>query len=266
MSTATAPSVASSAVGTRFTAFVQPGCTSCLRMKEFLQRHKVPFDIVDVMNDPDGRDRLLALGVRHVPIVERGGEYAFGQDIADVAKFVGIDLGGARRLAPEVLVQKWLAILTENQSFMRAMPTARLAEPPVPNRPISTLSHGYHVFRIGEAFLDTVAGRDPDWHQNAMKFPEAVVRTAEDAVRYGDEVKARLAAWWRDCPDKSLAGNVVTFQGEQSLHWFLERSTWHSGQHARQIADVLAREGLPQDTSRLATALEGLPLPERLWE
>jgi glutaredoxin len=260
--TATRPATA----GTRYTAFVQPGCTSCLRMKEFLQRNQVEFEVVDVMNDPDGRDRLLALGVRHVPVVSMGTEYAFGQDIADVARFVGVDLGGARRLAPEVLVQKWLAILTENQGFMRAMPAARLAQPPVPNRPISTLSHGYHVFRIGEAFLDTFAGRDPDWHQNAMKFPEAQIGSGEDAARYGDEVKARLAGWWRDCPDKSLSGMVTTFQGEQSAHWFLERSTWHSGQHARQIADVLERAGLPQDTSRLVAALEGLPLPERLWE
>lgn len=251
---------------THLTAFVQPGCSSCLRMKEFLQRHGVPFELVDVMNHPDGRERLLALGVRHVPVVARGDEYAFGQDIADVARFVGIDLGGTRRLAPEILVGKWLAILTENQALLRAMPPARLAEPPVPNRPLSTLSHGYHVFRIGEAFLDTVAGRDADWHQNAMKFPADDIRSADDAVRYGDAVKARIAAWWRDWPDKSAGGTVTTFQGEQSLHWFLERSTWHSGQHARQIADVLARAGLAQDTSRLAAALEGLPLPERLWE
>ena len=32
-------------------AYWQPGCTSCLRMKEFLTRHGVPFVSVNVLED-----------------------------------------------------------------------------------------------------------------------------------------------------------------------------------------------------------------------
>ena len=33
-------------------AYWQPGCTSCLRMKEFLAKHGVPFVSVNVLEDP----------------------------------------------------------------------------------------------------------------------------------------------------------------------------------------------------------------------
>ena len=32
-------------------AYWQPGCTSCLRMKEFLARHGVPFVSINVLED-----------------------------------------------------------------------------------------------------------------------------------------------------------------------------------------------------------------------
>ena len=50
-------------------AYWQPGCTSCLRMKEFLMRHGVPFVSVNVLEDEAGREELAALGIRSVPIV-----------------------------------------------------------------------------------------------------------------------------------------------------------------------------------------------------
>src|SRR3974390_3251659 len=50
-------------------AYWQPGCTSCLRMKEFLTRHGVPFVSVNVLEDKAGFAELAALGIRTVPIV-----------------------------------------------------------------------------------------------------------------------------------------------------------------------------------------------------
>ena len=67
-------------------AYWQPGCTSCLRMKEFLTRHRVPFVSVNVLADPDGYAELAKLGVRSVPIVQRGADWANGQVLRDVAR------------------------------------------------------------------------------------------------------------------------------------------------------------------------------------
>jgi glutaredoxin len=57
-------------------AYWQPGCTSCLRMKEFLIRHGVAFVSVNVLEDKDAFAELAALGIRSVPIVRRGQDWA----------------------------------------------------------------------------------------------------------------------------------------------------------------------------------------------
>jgi hypothetical protein len=50
------------------------------------------------------------------------------------------------------------------------------------------------------------------------------------------------------------------------MHQLLERSTWHSAQHARQLAAVLERYGIEPNRRPTPQDLAGLPLPERLWE
>src|SRR5262249_48332587 len=52
-------------------AYWQPGCTSCLRMKEFLTKHGVPFVSINVLEDKQGFAELAELGIRTVPIVRR---------------------------------------------------------------------------------------------------------------------------------------------------------------------------------------------------
>src|SRR3974377_1023044 len=54
-------------------AYWQPGCTSCLRLKEFLTKHGVAFVSVNVLEDRDALAELAALGIRSVPLV-RGGD------------------------------------------------------------------------------------------------------------------------------------------------------------------------------------------------
>ena len=54
-------------------AYWQPGCTSCLRMKEFLTKSGVAFVSVNVLEDKDAFAELAALGIRSVPIVRRAG-------------------------------------------------------------------------------------------------------------------------------------------------------------------------------------------------
>src|SRR5215471_12862720 len=67
-------------------AYWQPGCTSCLRMKEFLTKHGVPFVSVNVLEDRDAFAELAMLGIRSVPIVRRGKDWANGQVLRDVAR------------------------------------------------------------------------------------------------------------------------------------------------------------------------------------
>jgi hypothetical protein len=59
---------------------------------------------------------------------------------------------------------------------------------------------------------------------------------------------------------------MKTYYGMQPLHQLLERSTWHSAQHTRQLMAVLERYGIQPDGPLTQAHLGGLPLPERLWE
>ena len=80
----------------------QPGCSSCLRTKEFLTQNGVPFVSIDVLADARGFRELESLGVRMVPVVARGkakgAEWVSGQILRDVARIAGVDM--AREVLP----------------------------------------------------------------------------------------------------------------------------------------------------------------------
>jgi hypothetical protein len=79
-------------------------------------------------------------------------------------------------------------------------------------------------------------------------------------------VRQRLAAWWAAKPDKSARETVQTYYGPQLLHKYLERSTWHVGQHVRQWVMLLGMAGIaaappPGRTSPAADARSGVGRP-----
>jgi hypothetical protein len=220
-----------------------------------------------VLNDPGGRDRLTALGIRKIPAIARGREYVFGQNLEDVARFVGLSGTGHQPLPPAELMNRWLAVLRAAQRYVKQIPDERLGERVIPNRdrPIRLLAH--HVFRIGEAFVETMPeGKEyAEYHAQQPPAEGTMLSTAEIA-RYGDGVIARLEQWWHGVKDPSAPQSVKTYYGDQPLHELLERSTWHSAQHGRQLIAVLERYGIAPDRPLTQAELGGLPLPERLWE
>ena len=215
------------------------------------------------MNDPGGRARLQALGVRGLPVLARGKEYAFGQRIEDIARFVGIDYR-TEPLAPEVLVRKWVAILSAGQRILRQFPQEVLEERVHEARDQSIRHMGYHALRLGDAVLATAVDGVEDWLAVSMEKPKADASGA-DLAAYGDGVIARLQAWWDAQADRSCAREVRTYSGVQSLREFLERQTWHSAQHIRQLTWRLERLGIAPDRPLTATELAGLPIPDAIW-
>lgn len=206
--------------------------------------------------------------MRNVPVVARGDQFVFGQNLEDVAEFVGLQGGtGHTPLPPEQLIGKWLNVLRAAQRYLRQMPDARLNELVIDNRPRSIRLMGHHVFRIGEAYLETAVDGVEYATQLANVPPkDGTFTTGEEIARYGDTVIARLEKWWKELPDKSCQQKVKTFFGMQPLHLLYERSTWHSAQHTRQLAAVLERFNITPDKPLTKEDLAGLPLPERLWE
>ena len=220
-----------------------------------------------MLNDTGGRERLLKLGVRNVPVVARGEQYVFGQNLEDVAEFVGLQGTGHTPLPPDQLIAKWTTALRAAQRLVRQIPDDKINERVIPNRDRAIRLLAHHVFRIGEAFLETAMNGVEYAVQHANVPPaEGTFITGKEIARYGDEVIERLGKWWAQLPDKSCTQKLPTFYGPQPMHQVLERSTWHSAQHARQLAHVLEREGIAPDRPLTPQDLAGLPLPERLFE
>jgi glutaredoxin len=243
----------------------RPGCSSCVKVKEFLTGLGIDYQSVNVSAEPAAMDELREMGIRTVPVVARGRDYVFAQALEDVSRFVGRALA-FDRLPPSVLMDKWLAVLEAAQRHVVQLPAARLQERATEGRDRSIRELAYHIFQIPEAFLAVVEGGLEDWTTIANAAPPASVTTPDHIRAYGADVSARLRAWWAGLADKSCGAPVKLYYGTHPLHQFLERSTWHSAQHARQIIAVLERFGIAPDGPLGEKDYAGLPMPAGLWE
>jgi glutaredoxin len=241
--------------------FWQPGCTSCLRTKEFLLRRGVAFQSVNVHDDEGGWEELRRLGPRSVPVVSKGDRFVFAQVLDDVARFLGLDFA-AERLAPGELVRRLEAILAIAEAGVRALPEAALGRT-LPGRNRSYRALGYHIFRIPEAFLEALDEGVPLAAERVNLLPPDGMRTGEDIARYGAGVRERLGRWWEGGPAPEAP--TETYYGTKPLHLVLERTAWHATQHTRQLEMVLGLLAVPVPRPLTPELLRGLPLPEDVW-
>jgi len=247
---------------TLLTVYWQPGCTSCLRTKEFLGMHGVAFESVNVREDPAAMTQLAALGVRSVPVVVRGNRFVHGQDLAAVARFVGIDFEPARLEVP-VLVARLLALLDTCAALAEQLPADAL-HVKLPGRERTHLDLAYHVSQVVVAFLDAALGGRLTYEHFERKPPGHLAACA-DVARQIRSVTQALAVWW-GANQSRLPALLDTYYGRQPLHAVLERTTWHVAQHARQLERLLELRGM-QPLPRLEPALlTGLPLPVDVWD
>jgi glutaredoxin len=245
--------------------FWQPGCTSCLRTKEFLTKNGVDYESINVHGNAAGMEELRKLGARSVPIVARGDKFVFAQTIGDVIKFLGLQVRQQERLSPEQLMQKMDLVLTAAARYIRQIPAAELDKPfRNRNRPIRVLAH--HVFRIVEGFLESMHDGKLLTYERIMEDAPPTVRTGEDIARYGEGVLARAQAWWRSYDDASCQHPMQTYFGQHPVHVVLERAVWHPAQHTRQLMLILETLGIPPEHPLSAADLAGLPLPEKAWD
>jgi glutaredoxin len=216
-----------------FSVYWTPGCSSCVKVKEFLTEKGVEFNSVNVAADPAAMRFLRSLGVRSVPVVVNGQEFVFAQSLEDVARFVGLE-HSAVRLAPEVLVERWRLILDAAEGAIRSLSPEVLDIRPVPERPRTIRDLAYHIYQVPDAFLQTVIDGLEDWTVVAnIDAPPTI--SVEEILVYGARQRQRLEAWWENLQDKSCTQPLKMYYGVHPMHNFLERSVWHSAQHTRQL-------------------------------
>src|SRR5437588_12956941 len=190
----------------------RPGCSSCVKVKEFLTNLGVDYESINVSARPEAMEELRALGVRTVPVVARGSDYVFAQELADVSAFVGrkVDF---QRLAPAALYDKWQQVLSAAQRHVMQIPAARLGERATPGRDRSIRDLAYHVYQVPDAFLQAVENGVEDLTAVYNAPPPAQVKTVEQIRAYGAGVAARVQRWWAALPDKSSRQTVKTYYG-----------------------------------------------------
>ena len=245
----------------------QPGCSSCLKTKEFLKDNGVEFKSVNVLEDKSGFEDLQRFGVKLVPVVAKGDQWANGAVFRDVAKVVGFDYSSHKMLEPQVMADKIKSINYFAREFLDQIPEDKL-DTLLPGRPRSYRQLVYHVFNIPDVFLDRVEHDKPYTYEALLSILPKEMKTKSDLMDYGNRVYERFDKWWKRDGDKvdfDQPGNV--YYGEVNLHEVIERTGWHSGQHVRQI-NLLLKEKLSIEPKKTLdeTIFEGLPMPKNIWD
>jgi len=244
----------------------QPGCTSCLRTKEFLTERGVAFVSVNVLEDKAGFAELEALGIRSVPIVRRGKDWANGQVLRDVARVAGVAWGGAEMLPPSELAARLIDIQTATLRLFAQIPVDKLVYT-LPHRPRSYAQLGYHIFNIADAFLKHEVHHLPLDEGAYDRVPPPEMSTKAKILAYGEDVVRRLRDWCGGPGQTTVfSRKAAVYYGDVTLHEFLERTVWHSGQHLRQLVMVLDMLGIEPDKPPRKETFAGLPMPDKVWD
>lgn len=244
----------------------QPGCSSCLKTKEFLLANGMEFESINVLEDEKGFQELEALGVRLVPIVARGTDWANGAVFRDVARVAGFEWSGHKMLSPEDMQARIDTILSAAHRFAAQIPTGEL-DTLLPGRPRSYRQLAYHIFQIPDVFLDRVEHDAAYTYEALISQLPPQLETREDLLDYGARVRSRLNAWWQSTgknTDFSQPGKV--YYGDVSLHEVFERTAWHSGQHTRQLMLTLEKLGISPSEPLSDADFAGLPMPGKVWD
>jgi glutaredoxin len=247
-------------------AYWQPGCTSCLRMKEFLSKHGVAFVSVNVLEDKDAFAELAGLGIRSVPVVRRGKDWANGQVLRDVARVAGIAWGGAQVLPAPELAARLIDIQTAAQRLFAQIPDDTL-DRMLPHRPRSYAQLGYHICNIADAFLEHEVQGLPLKEGAYGRVPPPEMNTKAKILAYGRDVLRRFQAWWNGSGQTTdFSRKAHVYYGDVTIHDYLERTAWHSGQHVRQLVMVLDMLGIEPDRAPTKETFAGLPMPDKVWD
>jgi len=183
--------------------------------------------------------------------------------LENVAELVGIDYD-AEPLPVEELYRRLTVLLETTQEYLELLPDDEL-ETHIPNRPRSYADLVQHIYSLPDVFMMHEAGvpmtgvprMEHHWDHNS----KIALRT------YGSSVQGRLDDWFESAGqtcDWSETADV--FWGQPTKHAFFERTTWHTGQHVRQLEWVLEEVLNIELEEPLDSALwEDLPMPEKVW-
>ena len=200
---------------------------------------------------------LQRLGAKSVPVVSKGDQFVFAQVIRDVVEFLELDEDPAPELSPEELAERFKEILKTAVSLVHQFPDVSL-DNELPNRPRSWKVLLHHVFQIPKAFLDHEEKNLEYTYEMMTASPPENLKTSEDIANFGKEISKRFSFWWQESRDTDFSKQVTTYFGRTLRHELLERTVWHSTQHARQLQSLLESLDIKPDVIITKEQLVGI--------
>ena len=157
--------------------FWMPGCSSCVKVKEFLKKLGIAFDSVNVLTDPKAESDLQAMGAMGFPVVSRGKEFVCAQSLDDVSKFLGREVK-FDRLSPAELMDRWFYFSDIALSLVERIPQQELQALPIPNRNRTLHGLSYHIFQVPEAYLENAENGEEHFDKYFDAPPPDDVKTS----------------------------------------------------------------------------------------
>lgn len=241
----------------RVAVYWQPGCTSCLRVRQFLDDHGIGFDSHNVLADPAARATLDRMGIRSVPVVTKGEDFVFAQELDDVARFLNLPLRGARLPVPD-LVQRIEGLLSAATVMASRLPPAH-RDTRIDGRDRTYADIAFHIGQICEAFLDAARGGELSYQYFERRAGAVSIVDSLGAVA------TSFSEWYASTRDR-LPETLTTYYGRKPLQQVLERTAWHMAQHCRQLQHILTGLRVAGGPWLSNAVLDGLPLPRDVWD
>jgi hypothetical protein len=195
--------------------------------------------------------------------VQIGDRAVHGWNPPGYAELLGVSYKAAAQLPPRELAARLDRILETAQALIARFDAAHLDVVP-PERKRSIRDLGFHVFRVGLSFIDAMdQGRLPEtWFDERAP---AAMHDGGDVARWGALVRGRIAGWFQGAADDEFERVVEVYYGPQGAHDLLERTTWHCGQHLRQLYVLTERARITPPAPLAPALFEDLPIPEAIW-
>jgi glutaredoxin len=239
-----------------------PGCSSCLRMKEFVERSGLDFVAINVDQEPERASKLSRLGLR-VPAACVGDTCVNGVHLTSVASLLGIDYSAPEMLSPAELMARYRRVVGALCDLIEQIPPER-SDFALPGRDRDIVNLAGHAGCVMRYFLGKYDDDDYDEFFDDLEPPH---RDAASLVNFARETLQRTETWWQqDGHDDPLDRVSPLYWGHRTLAEGFEREVWHTAQHTRQLAYMLEQIGVEARGALTPEELAGLPLPKRVFD
>lgn len=243
-------------------AYWMPGCSSCLRMKEFISKSGRDWVAINADEDPQARADLKANEMM-LPAARAGDRWVSGVDLAAVAKLLDVPYEPPAIMPAQELAARYNLNLDVARSIIGQM-TDEMLIATLPDRERPMLDVGCQVASVMRSFLSAYYD---DRHDTGFYSKPDDVQAWQDVITRLDETRRLFKTWWEeDGNDDALDRVTQTYWGYPTLLEVLEREVWHTTQHTRQLEYVLKQAGIAPDLLLTQAHLTGLPLPEGIHD